>query len=80
MSSANQFLKGFLDMRAKMASAPDKQGPTALLKSSSCGTPLPGGMGLPKPTNEMLLKKIIDEKPGKKEVEKYFKMKSQESM
>ena len=65
-------------MRAKIGSAPDKQGPTAVMKSPGTNTPLPGGMGLSKPTPEMILKKLIDEKPGKKEVEKYFKMKAEE--
>ena len=65
-------------MRAKIGSAPDNKGPTAVMKPPGTNKPLPGGMGLPKPTNEMILKKLIDEKPGKKEVEKYFKMKAEE--
>ena len=79
MSSGNQFLKGFLDMRAKLGLPPDKKGPTAVMKSPGAVTPLPGCMGLSKPTPEMILKKLIDEKPGKKEVEKYFKMRADES-
>jgi hypothetical protein len=48
-------------------------------KSSGPPQPLPGLGTVAKPTPEMMLKKIIEEKPGKKDVEKYFKLRCEES-
>lgn len=80
--NGNAFLKSFMEMRASLGSSSDKLGPSALSplgqpkKSSVAGPPqpLPGLGAMAPPTPEMLRQKIIDNKPGKKEVEKYFKM------
>lgn len=88
MYNGNAFLKSFMDMRANLGSPPDKLGATALSpiggpkKATGSAPPVaPPGLGaLQQPTPEMLLKKLIDEKPGKKEVEKYFKMRCAESV
>ena len=81
--NGNAFLKSFMEMRASLGSAPDKLGATALSpiggqpkKGSAAKPPEPlSGLGaMAAPTPEMLRQKIIDNKPGKKEVEKYFKM------
>lgn len=91
MYSGNAFLKSFVDMRAKIDSPHNevqKLGATALSpiggivkKTTTIGPPqpLPGLGTVAKPTPEMMLKKIIEAKPGKKEVEKYFKLRCEES-